>query len=334
MRTSAASHKRSCFHRRPRISAEPTHVNVCPPIVWIELFAAQGFGPDLLADGTFLTPHTMIFRKGYPCDPTSLRTYALISRYRIMSAERFEALDAERKNAALAKAAYEQGEAQHAAEIDAVREALRDVETRAAQATQAHAESPRRSKPACKPRPGEPSSSAAGRRSSPIPGRDPGTANRRDAALPGRGTRAATVTRRYPSFALMALDASDSARAQTRSNCRQSIQAPRSYWQVAPGDSKLWVAFSQSRCLARPRLCTIRGCRSPRGLGLSNAEQASMLDYRSRISIDPDKRGGKPCIRGLRITVYDVLEYLASGMSVEDLLNDFPDSSAMTFWRH
>ena len=50
-----------------------------------------------------------------------------------------------------------------------------------------------------------------------------------------------------------------------------------------------------------------------------------MLDYRSRISIDPDKRGGKPCIRGLRITVYDVLEYLASGMSVEDLLNDFPD---------
>ncbi len=50
-----------------------------------------------------------------------------------------------------------------------------------------------------------------------------------------------------------------------------------------------------------------------------------MVDYRLRITIDPDKRGGKPCIRGLRITVYDVLEYLASGMSIEELLNDFPD---------
>jgi uncharacterized protein (DUF433 family) len=50
-----------------------------------------------------------------------------------------------------------------------------------------------------------------------------------------------------------------------------------------------------------------------------------MIDYRSRVTIDPDKRAGKPCIRGLRITVYDVLEYLASGMSTEDLLNDFPD---------
>jgi uncharacterized protein (DUF433 family) len=50
-----------------------------------------------------------------------------------------------------------------------------------------------------------------------------------------------------------------------------------------------------------------------------------MIDYRSRITIDPDKRGGKPCIRGLRITVYDVLEYLASGMSIEELLDDFPD---------
>jgi uncharacterized protein (DUF433 family) len=49
-----------------------------------------------------------------------------------------------------------------------------------------------------------------------------------------------------------------------------------------------------------------------------------MIDYRSRVTIDPDKRGGKPCIRGLRITVYDVLEYLASGMSIEELLDDFP----------
>jgi uncharacterized protein (DUF433 family) len=43
------------------------------------------------------------------------------------------------------------------------------------------------------------------------------------------------------------------------------------------------------------------------------------------ITIEPGKRGGKPCIRGLRITVYDVLEYLASGMSEEEIVNDFPD---------
>jgi uncharacterized protein (DUF433 family) len=51
----------------------------------------------------------------------------------------------------------------------------------------------------------------------------------------------------------------------------------------------------------------------------------SMTDYRARITIDPNKRGGKPCIRGLRFTVYDVLEYLASGMSMDDILADFPD---------
>ena len=49
------------------------------------------------------------------------------------------------------------------------------------------------------------------------------------------------------------------------------------------------------------------------------------MDYQSRITIEPGKRGGKPCIRGLRITVYDVLEYLASDMSEEQILGDFPD---------
>ncbi len=51
----------------------------------------------------------------------------------------------------------------------------------------------------------------------------------------------------------------------------------------------------------------------------------AMSDYRERITIEPGKRGGKPCIRGLRITVYDVLEYLASGMSEDEILADFPD---------
>jgi uncharacterized protein (DUF433 family) len=49
------------------------------------------------------------------------------------------------------------------------------------------------------------------------------------------------------------------------------------------------------------------------------------MDYRERITIDPDMRGGKPCIRGMRITVYDILGYLASGMSHEEILDDFPD---------
>ena len=49
------------------------------------------------------------------------------------------------------------------------------------------------------------------------------------------------------------------------------------------------------------------------------------MPYQDRITLDPAKRGGKPCIRGLRITVYDVLEYLASGMSEDEILKDFPD---------
>jgi uncharacterized protein (DUF433 family) len=49
------------------------------------------------------------------------------------------------------------------------------------------------------------------------------------------------------------------------------------------------------------------------------------MSYLDRITIEPDKRGGKPCIRGLRITVYDVLDYLAGGMSIDEILGDFPD---------
>ena len=49
------------------------------------------------------------------------------------------------------------------------------------------------------------------------------------------------------------------------------------------------------------------------------------LDFSKIITVEPGKRGGKPCIRGLRITVYDVLEYLASGMSNDEILADFPD---------
>ena len=49
------------------------------------------------------------------------------------------------------------------------------------------------------------------------------------------------------------------------------------------------------------------------------------MDYSSRITLEPDKRSGQPCIRGTRMTVTDVLEYLASGMSQQEILKEFPD---------
>ena len=49
------------------------------------------------------------------------------------------------------------------------------------------------------------------------------------------------------------------------------------------------------------------------------------MNYKELITIDPAKRGGKPCIRNLRITVYDVLDYLASGMSQQQIVTDFPE---------
>ena len=48
------------------------------------------------------------------------------------------------------------------------------------------------------------------------------------------------------------------------------------------------------------------------------------MDLTERITIDPEKRSGKPCIRHLRITVYDILDMLASGMTYEEILEDYP----------
>jgi len=50
-----------------------------------------------------------------------------------------------------------------------------------------------------------------------------------------------------------------------------------------------------------------------------------IMDYKDIITIEAGKRNGKPCIRGMRITVYDVLGYLASGMTVEEIIDDFPE---------
>ena len=71
--------------------------------------------------------------------------------------------------------------------------------------------------------------------------------------------------------------------------------------------------------------------------------------YKALITLEPGKRGGKPCVRGLRITVQDVLGWLASGMSIEEILIDYPeltredilaclafaaDSAGRTAWIH
>lgn len=50
-----------------------------------------------------------------------------------------------------------------------------------------------------------------------------------------------------------------------------------------------------------------------------------MVDYKQIITIEPGKRGGKPCIRGMRITVSDILGWLASGMTVQDIIADFDE---------
>lgn len=62
-----------------------------------------------------------------------------------------------------------------------------------------------------------------------------------------------------------------------------------------------------------------------RTLSRSRRETCSPMDWRSRITIEPGKRGGRPCIRGLRISVSDVLGCLASGMNEDEILRDFPD---------
>ena len=49
------------------------------------------------------------------------------------------------------------------------------------------------------------------------------------------------------------------------------------------------------------------------------------MNWHDRISVIPTVRGGKPCVKGTRITVYDILEYLAGGMSEDEILSDFPD---------
>jgi uncharacterized protein (DUF433 family) len=58
---------------------------------------------------------------------------------------------------------------------------------------------------------------------------------------------------------------------------------------------------------------------------LKTRETVMIVDYQEIISVEPGTRSGKPCIRGMRITVYDVLSNLAAGMSHQEILDDFPE---------
>jgi uncharacterized protein (DUF433 family) len=67
---------------------------------------------------------------------------------------------------------------------------------------------------------------------------------------------------------------------------------------------------------------------------------STAVDYSKIIAIEPGKRSGKPCIRGMRITVQDVFEYLAGGMTEDQILEDFPeltrediDACSQSSWR-
>jgi uncharacterized protein (DUF433 family) len=53
--------------------------------------------------------------------------------------------------------------------------------------------------------------------------------------------------------------------------------------------------------------------------------RGDMADYRSIITLEPGKRGGQPCIRGLRITVQDVLQWLAGSMGIDEIIADYPE---------
>ena len=61
------------------------------------------------------------------------------------------------------------------------------------------------------------------------------------------------------------------------------------------------------------------------GSRFAKHKSAKIMRYTDRITMEPGKRGGRPCIRGLRISVYDILEQLASGESAETILKDFPE---------
>jgi uncharacterized protein (DUF433 family) len=97
------------------------------------------------------------------------------------------------------------------------------------------------------------------------------------------------------------------------------------------GSKRIDLNHRRQRTILRASSCVQLATReqsSNRSRGKSFYNGSPGMDYRQIITIEPDKMGGKPCIRGLRITVYDVLDYLASGMTDAEILADFPDLTA------
>lgn len=76
-------------------------------------------------------------------------------------------------------------------------------------------------------------------------------------------------------------------------------------------------------CVRREALANTCCCETLARL-LAGSAKIQCMNYKDIITIEPGKRGGQPCIRGMRITVYDVLSYLASGMTEQEVLDDFP----------
>ena len=95
-----------------------------------------------------------------------------------------------------------------------------------------------------------------------------------------------------------------------------------SSWKGNSITGRMWrfLSSSSSRWITAYETCSLGDAFDATALTL----YGQAVDYSKIITVEPGKRSGKPCIRGLRMTVYDVLDYLASGMTHEQILRDFP----------
>jgi uncharacterized protein (DUF433 family) len=99
-------------------------------------------------------------------------------------------------------------------------------------------------------------------------------------------------------------------------------------WHIAAKPRRMPSLATFSRGSRRTQMLVRRRANAPIASHLSRAKRASMLDgmkHLERITFDPEQCGGRPCIRGMRIRVKDVLEMLAGGASEAQILEDFPD---------
>lgn len=101
------------------------------------------------------------------------------------------------------------------------------------------------------------------------------------------------------------------------------LKVPNAQTRAAMAESEKMMRRGTARFASADEMSDER--RSATDSVSSAFRQLSSMDDLERITLEPGKRAGKPCIRGLRITVYDVLEYLASGMTNEEILADLPD---------